>query len=796
MSDFKAGLLIIIATVTIVFSGEAKAAGHRKTWVDMVEKVCTPVLENLSKGTLRKNMPVETNNNNPESIQSVTHLEALGRTLTGIAPWMELGPDQTKEGKVRARFINMTLLALKNAVDPQSEDCLNFSEGKQPLVDAAFLAHGLLRSRNQIWNRLDSLTQRRMIEALKSTRVIKPHENNWLLFSAMVECALKVFDGEWNYERVEYAINKHNEWYKGDGWYGDGPNFHLDYYNSFVIQPMLIQVLDVVNEQSPDCHIETSVYHKRYARYAEQLERLISPEGTFPAFGRSLPYRFGAFYALSDAVYRQLLPTALSPAQVRCGLTAVMKRQMSVPGTFDKNGWLTVGFAGHQPSIGERYISTGSVYLCCAVFVALGLPEDSEFWQAPDCDWTQKKIWKGLDVPCDKILKESKRKLSRISLAPKQESMEELTDRVFDRAAAQFTILDKKLDSVAVSNPGKSVYPRSIKKDGKLWTGSYKLWVSGFFPGSLWLIYDYTSDQRFKNLAMKYQSGLEPLRYRTDDHDIGFQLMCSYGNCLRLTQEESCKEVLIDGAHSLASRFNLEVGCTRSWDFGDWKFPVIIDNMMNMELFLKAAELSGDSSLRDIALSHARTTMKNHFREDYSCFHLVNYDPVTGDVIGRQTVQGYADDSAWARGQSWALHSYTMIYRFTQEKEFLHHAVSIAEYLLKRIPEDHVPYWDYDAPDIPDAVKDASAGALMASALIELSTYVNKKQASEYLDKAEKIIRALASPKYLAEEGEIQGFLLKHSTGHNVKKYEVDKPLSYADYYFLEALLRWRNLKK
>lgn len=374
--------------------------------------------------------------------------------------------------------------------------------------------------------------------------------------------------------------------------------------------------------------------------------------------------------------------------------------------------------------------------------------------------------------------------------------MEELTERVFKRAAVQMEYLDTVLDSVAVSKPGNAVYPRSIRPDGTFWESNYKWWCSGFYPGTLWYVYEYTGNETFKELALKYQSGLEPLRYRTDDHDVGFQLMCSYGNCLRLTGDQECVPVLIDGANSLSTRFDQEVGCTRSWSFGKWSFPVIIDNMMNMELLLKATELGGDDSLKNIAIAHARTTMKNHFRDDNSCFHLVDYDPETGAVVGKQTVQGYADNSAWARGQAWAIYAYPMIYRFTKDQEMLDHAVAIAEYLLPRVPDDGIPYWDYDAPDIPDDVRDASSAAIMACGLIELSTYVDAEKSARYLALAEKSLRTLASDEYLAAEGEIYGFLLKHSTGNKNRDQEVDVPLTYADYYFLEALMRWQKLVK
>lgn len=376
----------------------------------------------------------------------------------------------------------------------------------------------------------------------------------------------------------------------------------------------------------------------------------------------------------------------------------------------------------------------------------------------------------------------------------KQESMEELTARVFERAAAQMELMDKNLDSAAVSNPGVAIYPRSINKEGALWTSNYKWWCSGFYPGSMWYVYEYTGDEKIKELALEYQAGLEPLRFRKDDHDIGFQLMCSYGNCLRLTEDQTCVPVLIDGANSLASRFDPEVGCTRSWSFGKWSFPVIVDNMMNMELLLKAAELGGSDSLKNVALAHARTTMKNHFRDDKSCFHLVDYNPETGEVVGKQTVQGLADDSAWARGQAWGLYGFTMVYRFCKEQDILDHAIAIAEYLLPRLPEDGVPFWDYDSAEIPNDVRDASAAAIMASGLIELSQYVDAEKAERYLATVEKMLRTLASEEYLCAEGEDYGFLLKHSTGNKNTDSEVDVPLTYADYYFLEALIRWSRL--
>ena len=377
----------------------------------------------------------------------------------------------------------------------------------------------------------------------------------------------------------------------------------------------------------------------------------------------------------------------------------------------------------------------------------------------------------------------------------KQESMEELTARVFERAAAQVKYMDTCLEPIAATSEDP-VLPRSINPDGSFWVSNHKWWCSGFYPGSLWLVYEYTGDEEVKALAQKYQAPLEPIRFRKNHHDVGFQLMCSYGNCLRLTGDAESEAIIKDGANSLATRFDPEVGCTRSWNSKKWTYAVIVDNMMNLELLLKGAELSGDESLKEIALTHSRTTMKNHYREDFSSYHLVDYDPETGSVLGKQTVQGYADDSAWARGQAWGLYGYTMVYRFTKEQDMLDQAIAIAEYIIPRLPKDYVPFWDFDAPDIPNDVRDASSGSLIASALIELSTYVDAEKAARYLSVAENTLRELASERYLAKEGEQYGFILKHSTGSKPGNSEVDVPLTYADYYFLEALLRWKTIVK
>ncbi|MDR2385571.1 MAG: DUF2264 domain-containing protein [Tannerella sp.] len=407
MKSIKLLALCLFITFSMPVSAVSKEYSEnpdRSVWLCALDRIAEPLLSNLAKGELRKNMPVESSNKDIEGRKLCTYLEALGRIMTGIAPWLELGVDETKEGQLRKKYIDLSILSITHAVNPDSPDYMNFNRSSQPLVDAAFLAHGLLRARTQIWDKLDKATQSRVIKELKSSRVIRPYNSNWLFFSAMVEAALKELDGEWEYEQVRHAIDSFDKWYKGDGWYGDGEMFHFDYYNSFVIHPMLFEILEICRKHG----IKTSIKHEteklRYARYAEEQERLISPEGTYPVIGRSLAYRFGAFYALSDVAYRKLLPARVTPAQVRCALTCLISKQINAPATFDPDGWLRIGIAGYQPSVGESYISTGSLYLCSAVFIALGLPPDDPFWTAPAADWTSKKAWSGVDIDCDKAL--------------------------------------------------------------------------------------------------------------------------------------------------------------------------------------------------------------------------------------------------------------------------------------------------------------------------------------------------------------------------------------------------------
>ncbi|MEJ5993756.1 DUF2264 domain-containing protein [Pedobacter sp. Du54] len=380
----------------------ANGLGEREYLVKTLTKIADPVLLALSKNELKKTMPVEALVAK-DRVYS-TYLEAFGRLLAGMAPWLELGPDDTAEGKLRKKYIDLAVVCIKNATDPKAADFMNFNQGRQPLVDAAFFSQALIRSPKQLWGNLDTETKKNVINAIRSSREILPSYSNWLMFSATVEAALQKYDNSGDRMRLDYALKQHLLWYKGDGTYGDGPNFHWDYYNSFVIQPMLIEVTKVMQDAKQD----TKKYHElmveRGKRYAAVQERLISPEGTFPPIGRSLAYRFGAFQLLSKMALINQLPEHVTPEQVRSALYAVIKRQVEMPNTFDKDGWLTIGFAGHQPSVGENYISTGSLYLCSEAFLILGLSSADRLWSAPYADWTAKKAWKGEFIEIDHAL--------------------------------------------------------------------------------------------------------------------------------------------------------------------------------------------------------------------------------------------------------------------------------------------------------------------------------------------------------------------------------------------------------
>lgn len=344
---------------------------------------------------------------------------------------------------------------------------------------------------------------------------------------------------------------------------------------------------------------------------------------------------------------------------------------------------------------------------------------------------------------------------------------------------------------------GPSVYAKvdslrpqpSADKLGKLRTCDVYDWTSGFFPGSLWLAYELTGDERLLADAVDYTNKMLPATFYTGTHDLGFMVGCSYGNALRISPNDSLKTVIIRTADNLASRFNPEIGAIRSWDFGPWNFPVIIDNMMNLELLFQASKLTGDNKYKDIAIRHADKTMACHFRPDMTSYHVVSYNP-DGSIETRQTFQGRSDESAWARGQAWGVYGYTVCYRETGDKKYLEFAQKIADMIISRVKtEDHIPLWDYDAPNLPTTPRDASAAAVTSSALFELCGYLPDSQ--KYFDYAESILRSLSSPEYLAEPGTNCGFILKHSTGSLAHGSEIDVPLNYADYYYLESLKRY-----
>jgi len=377
------------------------AQSDRAYWTGLLAKLAEPVLENLARGTLKRNMPVECAGGDQSARRKYSHLEAIARLLAGIAPWIEAPLEAGAERDLQQRYAALAREAIGSATDPQSPDFLNFSDGGQPLVDCGFLSQALLRAPAELWKKLDRTTQRNLAAALVSSRAMVPGYSNWLLFSAMVESALAMMGEPWDAMRIDYAVRKHEEWFAGDGLYGDGPRLHWDYYNSFVIQPMLLDTLHNIGPYSSRWQGLLPDVQARARRYAAIQERLIAPDGTFPAIGRSITYRCGAFHLLALMALRRELPDPLTGPQVRCALTAVTRRMMEAPGTFDGDGWLRIGFCGHQPKLGESYISTGSLYLCSAVLLPLGLGPADAFWAGPAQDWTSRRIWNGQDMLAD-----------------------------------------------------------------------------------------------------------------------------------------------------------------------------------------------------------------------------------------------------------------------------------------------------------------------------------------------------------------------------------------------------------
>ena len=359
--------------------------------------------------------------------------------------------------------------------------------------------------------------------------------------------------------------------------------------------------------------------------------------------------------------------------------------------------------------------------------------------------------------------------------------------RAIDVAHAQLELSAAEFDSL----PG---FPRSLMPKFKV--VDPKDWTSGFYPGTLWEAYRLTGDEHLRAEAEKFTARLEGIQYYKGTHDLGFMVFCSYGQQQQALHDAHSAEVIVEAANSLVSRRDSVIGVIRSWDFGEWNYPVIIDNMMNLEMLFWASKHTGDPKYRDVAVRHADITLQNHFREDASSYHVVSYND-DGTVESRGTFQGYSDSSAWARGQGWGLYGYTMCYRETGDTKYLDHARRIASFVMNhpRTPEDLIPYWDYDAPDIPNAPRDASAAAVIASALFELSTLVPESEGKVYFERAEAMLMSLSSDAYLAEKGTNGGFILKHSVGHLPAESEIDTPLNYADYYYLEAIQRYLSLR-
>ncbi len=378
----------------------------RKSWVNLLYKISHPVLHAMGRGKLKEKMPLEIAPDGYGDRGTVTYLEALGRTLAGIAPWLALeelsGEERTRQEELRT----MALQSIQHAVDPASPDYINWTKGNQPLVDGAFLVHGLMRAPDVLWEPLDPITKERLLaELIAQKTAIKPYYSNWLLFGAMIDAFLFSVGEQGDMMRIDFAVKKHQEWYLGDGWYGDGPEFHLDFYNGFVIQPMLVQVLEIASRVQSSYAPELQMALKRMQRFARQQELMISPEGTFPPIGRSIAYRSGAFQPLGEVVLRGMLPTGITYGQIKAALTGVYSRLFEAAGTFDENGWLRLGLVGHQPQLAEPYISTGSLYLCTVGFLPLGLSPHHEFWTTSPEDWTSKNIWQGRDTRRDEALK-------------------------------------------------------------------------------------------------------------------------------------------------------------------------------------------------------------------------------------------------------------------------------------------------------------------------------------------------------------------------------------------------------
>jgi hypothetical protein len=396
-TGFVPGQSLMAKTGDIFDDSIMTKTNDRAYWIALMDKIATPVLSNMSKGELRKNMPIEYSPTWDGRNEQVAYMEAFGRLIPGLAPFLTLPEDTTAEGIIRKRLLLQTQQSLAHAVNPNSPDYLYWGSSKtqQPLVDAAYIAQALLTAPAVLWEPLDATTKQRFIHEFKTIRQIKPWNNNWILFAAMIESFLLSIDEDIDAARIDTAIDKITKWYIGDGWYSDGDKFHFDHYNGFVIHAMLVEVLRVNVAKGRRDIKEYNIAYKRMQRYASFQERYISPEGTYLVVGRSSTYRVGTFWPLVKLVLDGALPEAIKPAQVRCALTAVMKN-MFMPSTFTEGDWLTLGLVGDkQKDLADYYSNTGSMYITSLVFLPLGLPASHEFWSAPFTDWTQRKAWSG-----------------------------------------------------------------------------------------------------------------------------------------------------------------------------------------------------------------------------------------------------------------------------------------------------------------------------------------------------------------------------------------------------------------
>ncbi|SMD14640.1 DUF2264 domain-containing protein [Pedobacter nyackensis] len=373
----------------------------REFWVKSLYKISYPVIHNLANETLKKNMPLAHNPDYGLNLTKVTYLEAVGRTMAGVAPWLALPDDETKEGKMRKTMRLELLKGLTNSVNPASPDYISYRSEGQPIVDAAYVAQAFLRAPKALWEPLDELTKKRFIEEFKSLRTRTGAYNNWLLFAGLTEGFLLSIGEQYDPARVQFAVNKMKEWYVGDSWYSDGAKFSMDYYNSYVIHSMLVDLLKVLADKKKAPESDYNLAVKRMVRYSEYLERLISPEGTYSPYGRSITYRTAAFQALAQTALMDKLPEYIKPAQVRCALTKVMRNMYEGNQNFDDKGWLVLGFNGHQPEIADIYTSTGSLYMATLGFLTLGLPADHKFWTDVFAPWTSLKAWKGEPIKKD-----------------------------------------------------------------------------------------------------------------------------------------------------------------------------------------------------------------------------------------------------------------------------------------------------------------------------------------------------------------------------------------------------------